>query len=234
MDVAGQVLSNGGSVSTGGSGDGALGGTIKLVLLATEGKMTVESGGQVQADGGGSGGAGTAGGGGQMYLFSIHGDASIHGKLLVRGGAAPGAGGIGGTGGLVYVFTGNGHDRMSGILTIEGDGIVDTSGGAGTTGGNARSDGHAGSVGLFPTVQNDEYDVEKIAVLINSDGVHGPDRGWITNLGTVLARGGKANGNGGDVIFHGKQQDGNETPIPGNVVDTSGDGSGVPGDFAGE
>jgi hypothetical protein len=234
LDIAGSVTAKGGSISTGGTGNGANGGTVKLVLLSTLGKDTVEPTGQVQTDGGGSGGAGTAGGGGLMYLFSIEGNFSMHGKLLSRGGDAPDPGGVGGEGGFVYVFTANGHDRMSGILIIESDGVVDASGGNGTTGGSARNDGKKGSVALFPAVQNNEYDVENVAVLINSDGVHGPDRGWINNLGQVIARGGKANGNGGDVIFHGKQQDGNETPIPGNVVDTSGDGSGVAGDFAGE
>jgi hypothetical protein len=234
LDIAGSVVANGGAISMGGVGNGATGGMIKLVLLSQTGNATVEPTGQVQTDGGGSGGNGTAGGGGLMYLFTVEGNATIHGKLLSRGGAARDQGGVGGTGGFVYVFTADGHDRTSGVLLIESDGLVDASGGTGTTGGNARNDGKKGSVALFPVVQNDEYDVENVAVLINSDGVHGSDRGWISNLGTVLARGGAANGNGGDVIFHGKQQDGNETPIPGNVVDMSGDGTGISGDFAGE
>jgi len=133
----------------------------------------------------------------------------------------------------VYVFTGNGHDRQSGTLIIESDGVIDASGGSGSTGGSARNDGKAGSVALFPVQQNDEFDIESIAVLINSDGVHGSDRGWIDNRGQIIARGGKVNGKGGDVVFHGKRQDGNETPLPGNVVNT-GDASGAPGDFAGE
>jgi hypothetical protein len=233
IDVSGQLTVNGGSITSGGAGNGAAGGVIKLVSLASEGKLTIESGGQVQVDGGGSGATGTAGGGGLMYLFTIHGDASIHGKLLARGGAAADPGGTGGGGGLVYVFTANAHDRMSGVLIVESDGVIDASGGTGTTGGSARNDGRPHSVSLFPARQDDEYSVENIAVLINSDGVHGPDRGWIDNRGLVIARGGAANGTGGDVVFHGKQQDGNETPLPGNV-DMAGDGSGAPGDFAGE
>jgi hypothetical protein len=233
VDVSGQLTVNGGSITSGGAGAGAAGGVIKIVSLASEGKLTIEPSGQVQADGGGSGGTGTAGGGGLMYFFTIHGDASIHGKLLARGGAAADPGGTGGGGGLVYVFTGNGHDRMSGVLIVESDGIIDASGGAGTTGGSARNDGRPQSVNLFPSRQDDEFSVDNIAVLINSDGVHGPDRGWIDNRGLIIARGGAANGAGGDVIFHGKQQDGNETPLPGNV-DLAGDGSGAPGDFRGE
>jgi len=234
LDVSGQIVANGGSISMGGSGDGALGGTIKLVMLSKSGNITIEPTGQVQTDGGGSGGAGTAGGGGLLYTFTVDGNFTGHGKLLARGGAAPDPGGIGGGGGLVYVFTGDGHeDRTSGQLIIESDGVVDASGGEGTTGGSARNNGGAG-VALFPVVQTDEYDVEKIAVLINSDGVHGSDLGWIDNRGQILARGGKSNGNGGDVAFHGKQQNGNETPVPGNVLDMSGDGTGLSGEFAGE
>jgi hypothetical protein len=233
VDVGGQLVSNGGSVTMGGSGDGAPGGVIKLLTLATEGLMTIEPAGQIETDGGSSGGAGTAGGGGLMYLFTIHGNASIHGKLLARGGAAPDAGGTGGGGGFVYVFTANAHDRTSGTLIIETDGLVDASGGAGSIGGSARNDGKPHSVALFPVRQDDEFDVEQVAVLINSDGVHGPDRGWIDNRGMVIARGGAANGAGGDVIFHGKQQDGNETPLSGNI-DLSGGGAAPAGDFAGE
>ncbi len=219
IDVSGQIVTSGGSITKGGSGDGATGGTIKLVMLSTSGNITIEPTGQVQTDGGGSGGAGTAGGGGLLYTFTIDGNFTGHGKLLARGGAAPDPGGIGGEGGLVYVFTGDGHmDRMSGTLIIESDGVVDASGGDGTTGGSARNNGGAG-VGLFPSVQTDEYDVEKIAVLINSDGVHGSDHGWIDNRGQIIVRGGKTNGNGGDVAFHGRQQNGNETPLPGNVLD---------------
>jgi hypothetical protein len=232
-DVAGQVVANGGSIASGGSGNGALAGTIKLVQLAKTGNMTVETSGQVQADGGNSGGQGTAGAGGLVYVFTIDGSASIHGHLLSRGGTAPDPGGVGGTGGFVYVFTGDGHDFQSGNLTIEADGVVDPSGGDGTTGGGARNDGHAFSVGSFPAVQNNEYDVENLAVLFNSDGVHGADRGWINNLGMVIARGGKSNGSGGDIAYHGMQPDGNTTPLPGNM-DLSADGSGTKGDFLGE
>jgi hypothetical protein len=231
MDVAGQIVSNGGAIATGSSGDGGLGGTLKF-WMAPGGNLTIEPSGQIQTDGGVSGGGGTAGGGGMMYLFTIHGNATIHGKLLARGGAAPDAGGTGGGGGLVYVFTGAGHDRLSGILIIDTDGSIDASGGTGTIGGSARNNGKGG-VALFPVKQDDEYDIEQIAVLINSDGVHGSDHGWIDNRGLITARGGATNGSGGDVVFHGRQSNGNETPLPGNI-DNGGNGTGTPGDFAGE
>jgi hypothetical protein len=232
LDVSGQIVTNGGSIAKGSSGDGAMGGTIKLVQRANNGNLTIEPTGQVQTDGGSSGGTGTAGGGGLLYTFTMSGNYAGHGKQLARGGAAPDPGGTGGGGGLIYVFTGDGHDGKSGELVIEGDGILDASGGAGAIGGSARNNGALG-VGAFPSVQTDEYDVEKIAVLINSDGVHGTDHGWIDNRGQIVVRGGKTNGNGGDVAFHGRQSNGNEKPLPGKI-DLSGDGSGASGSFAGE
>ncbi len=165
-------------------------------------------------------------------MFTKQGNATVHGHLNARGGDAPASGGTGGGGGFVYVFTGDGHDRMSGILIIAPDGVVDASGGNGTIGGSARNNGGPG-VADWPSRQDDEFDVEQTAVLINSDGVHGSDRGWLDNQGKVIARGGKSNGSGGDVQYHGRQQDGNETPAAGDVENT-GDGSGKKGDFAGE
>jgi hypothetical protein len=232
VDIAGKIVASGGAVPSGASGNGAAGGTIKIVFLAHDGSMVLEPGSQVHTDGGGSGGTGTAGAGGMAYLFTVDGNASVHGSISARGGAAPDPGGTGGEGGLVYIFTANGHDRQSGVLIIETDGLIDASGGPGTVGGSARNNAGAGAA-KFPVVQDNEFDVEQIAVLINSDGVHGSDRGWIDNRGQIIARGGAANGGGGDVIFHGKRQDGNETPLPGNVVNT-GDGTGVNGVFAGE
>src|SRR5262249_44601722 len=162
---------------------------------------------------------------------TIDGNATLHGSVSARGGAAPDPGGTGGGGGLIYVFTGAGHDRLSGTVIIETDGTIDASGGAGSTGGSPRNDRRAGAARIFPTRQDAEYAVDNIAVLINSDGVHGGDHGWIDNRGQIIARGGGANGSGGDVAFHGKRQDGNETPLPGNVAN-QGDGTGMAGDYA--
>ena len=232
LDVSGQIVTNGGSIAKGSSGDGAMGGMIRLVQQAMNGNLTIEPTGQIQTDGGSSGGAGTAGGGGLLYTFTMSGNYSGHGKLLARGGAAPDSGGTGGGGGLVYVFTGDGPRSNERNPDHRDRRLIDASGGAGTIGGSARNNGTLG-VGLFPSVQTDEYDVEKIAVLINSDGVHGSDRGWIDNRGQIVVRGGKSNGNGGDVAFHGRQSNGNETPLPGKI-DQSGDGTGTSGSFAGE
>jgi hypothetical protein len=234
VDIAGQVLANGGSITSGGVGDGAAGGLIKLLVQSSDGNMTLEPTGLVQADGGQSGGTGTAGGGGVMYLFTMDGNASLHGRLLARGGAAPDAGGTGGGGGFVYVFTDNNHGGThGGALIIETDATIDASGGSGTIGGSARSDGRANAVATWPVTQDNEFDVQHVAVLINSDGRHGAATGYIDNRGHIVARGGKANGAGGDVQYHGRRQDGNETPLSG-AVDMAGDGTGLPGDYAGE
>jgi hypothetical protein len=167
-----------------------------------------------------------------MYLFTNDGNASIHGTLVARGGNAPG--GIGGTGGLVYVFTDNNHGGTSGgTLTLETDGVIDASGGGGAQGGSARNDGLAGMANNFPDHQDDEFTVSKIAVLLNSDGKHGTATGSVENKGHIVARGGTTNGAGGDVVFHGKRPNGNETPLPGNI-DNAGNGTGAAGDFAGE
>jgi hypothetical protein len=234
MDISAKLTANGGSAPKGSPGDvnGGAGGLIKLIQQSLNGNTTTEPTAVVQANGGNSSGGGTAGAAGMVFVFTNDGNGTVHGQLQTRGGDAPDPGGTGGGGGLVYVFTGAGHDRMSGVLIIAPDGAVDSSGGNGTIGGSARNNG-MGGVNLFPSNQNDEYDVEQIAVLINSDGVHGSDRGYIDNQGKVTARGGKANGSGGDVVYHGKQQDGNETPLPGDV-ENMGDGTGMAGDFAGE
>ena len=49
----------------------------------------------------------------------------------------------------------------------------------------------------------------------------------------IVARGGAANGNGGDIIYHGVSPDRDSSPPSGNI-DNPGDGSGLPGDFGAE
>jgi len=237
LDVSAEILANGGSVPAGsaiaGGVNGGAGGLIKLLQHSLGGNDTTEATADIHADGGKSAGSGPAGPGGTIYLFTKDGNLTVHGRLETRGGDAPDSGGTGGQGGFVYVFSGDGHDRQSGILIIAADGVIDSSGGNGTIGGSARNDGKAGSLALWPSHQDDEFDVEQTAVLINSDGVHGSDRGWLDMQGKIIARGGQSNGSGGDVQYHGKRQDGNETPLRGDV-DNKGDGTGLSGDFAGE
>ncbi|HET6146502.1 MAG TPA: hypothetical protein VFH68_03160 [Polyangia bacterium] len=236
--VAGTVMVNGGSVMPGGAGAGAAGGVIKMVMRSTNGNTTVTSTGTMQSNGGRAGGANVAGGGGLIYIFSQDGKASMAGRLIARGGDASDAGGTGGGGGFVYIFTDDNHSVFTGdvpsdhvgALVIESSGFIDASGGDGnTSGGDARHDDVPGDVGGFPFSESDEFDVRDMAVLINSDGVHGPTTGWIQNLGKIVARGGHPNGNGGDLAFHGSAPTGiYDSPILGDI-DVSGSGTGLPG-----
>ncbi len=155
------------------------------------GHAMTEDTADIRADGGASAGAGTAGPGGMIYLFTKDGYLTVHGQLEARGGDAPDTGRTGGQGRFVYVFSGDGDDRMSGILIIAPDRVIDASGGDGTIEGSARTDGKAGSLALWSSRQDDEFDVEETAVLINSDGVHGSDRGRLDNQGKVIAPGGE-------------------------------------------
>ena len=91
-----------------------------------------------------------------------------------------------------------------------------------------------GSVASWPSSQTDEYDVQQISVLINSDGVHGGATGWVDNRGLIVAHGGPSNGSGGDVFFHGEAPNQvSPTPVPGRI-DDAGDGTGSPGTFGGK
>ena len=56
--------------------------------------------------------------------------------------------------------------------------------------------------------------LDQIAILLDCDNVEGDTLTWLDNRGRLRARGGAANGNGGDVMFHGITPDGEE-PVPG-------------------
>ncbi|HVV88561.1 MAG TPA: hypothetical protein VHE35_36205 [Kofleriaceae bacterium] len=232
--IDGEVLARGGSALAGGNGAGGSGGLVKLVVVSTDGGTTVGTSGVVAVDGGHAAGSGRGGDGGLQYLFCRNGNASIAGHLTARGGDGSDTAGTGGTSGLVYVFTDDDHGGPGpGVLTIEADGVIDASGGNGSVGGSGRNDGMDAAVASWPVDQSDEYSVEQISVLINSDGVHGGATGWIVNDGLIIARGGHANGSGGDVFFHGTGPDRLGTPTPGRI-DDAGDGTGRPGTFGGK
>jgi hypothetical protein len=141
---------------------------------------------------------------------------------------------------MIYMFSDDNHnavDVAKGDLLIAPSGVLDSSGGNGAMGGDARSDGMgSGSVAPFPEEQ------EKFAIFLNCDGQHGETHNWMDNQGHLIARGGMPNGNGGDITYHGigpgqldmpTDGSGNHHPPSGNV-DMSGDGSGQPGDYGGE
>jgi len=224
--LTGRVLGNGGSVTAGGSGNGGVAGTVTVEPASILGGLTMDAAALVSLDGGAAGGAAVAGGGGHLYFITSNGDLTVAGKLSLRGGAAPDAGGTGGLGGAVDIFSDQNYDGVGGHLLLDKNSVIDASGGAGTIGGSARNDGDSGVAG-FPDNQ------EMIAVLINCDGIHGTTQNWLRNDGMIIARGGPANGSGGDIVYHGKSPDGDSSPPSGNI-DNAGSGSGRPGDFAGE
>jgi hypothetical protein len=237
--VSGEVVASGGSILPGGSGNGADGGRVDFELAPTDGPVNVQASGVITVEGGKSGGAGVAGGGGHLWLFTKDGDITLAGEVSVRGGEAPDAGGTGGPGGMVYFFSDNNHNAVQvgkGDLLIAATGTIDASGGAGTTGGSARSDGASGTWPVFPAHQ------EEIAIFLNCDGEHGETLNWMDNQGHLIARGGVHGGNGGDIVFHGispgqlntpAPPPGNHHPLSGNV-DMAGDGAGQAGDYGAE
>ena len=190
------------------------------------GALIVDVTGAVMLDGGASGGAGIAGGGGHLYFTTSDGDLTMRGTLSLRGGDARDPGGTGGLGGAVDIFSDHNYDGIGGHLLIATTGVIDASGGAGTIGGSGRNNGGGGVAG-FPD------EMELIAVLINCDGKHGTTENWLDNQGLIIARGGAANGNGGDIVYHGISPDRDSSPPSGNI-DNAGNGSGRPGDFGGE
>jgi hypothetical protein len=226
IQLVGEIAGNGGAVVAGGTGNGGVAGAVTIEPVSLLGTLVVASSGSVTLDGGASGGTGIAGGGGHLFFTTSDGDLTMAGKLSLRGGDAPDAGGAGGLGGAVDIFSDANFDGFGGHLLIDASGVIDASGGAGTIGGSARNDGDDG-VASFPD------EMEMLAVLINCDGKHGTTDNWLDNRGLIIARGGAANGNGGDIAYHGISPDRDSSPPSGNI-DNAGDGTGRPGDFAGE
>jgi hypothetical protein len=124
------------------------------------------------------------------------------------------------------MFSGHDRDGRGGNLLIDTTGAIDASGGAGAIGGSARNDG---GDGVAPLPDG----MEQIAVMIDCDGAQGAKENWLDNRGVIVARGGAANGSGGDIVYRGTSPDRNPSPPAGNI-DNGGSGSGKPGSFAGE
>jgi hypothetical protein len=226
VEVQGEIFADGGNVLSGGAGAGGAAGRIEVPLVPIGGGIQVGASGKLSTVGGRSGGAAVAGAGGEVSLFTNDGHLTLAGAIIATGGEAPDPGGTGGLGGKVILWSdqnGNANRVNSGNLLIAPTGLVDASGGGGAIGGSARNDGRRDSVAGFPE------EGDKIAVLIDCDNVSGPTLTWLENQGRVVARGGASNGDGGDIMFHGRMSDGRE-PVSGNI-DIAGHGSGRPGDF---
>jgi hypothetical protein len=224
--LVGHLAGDGGSIKPGGVGNGGVAGTVTIQPVSILGQLVVDPAAQVSLDGGAAGGAGIAGGGGHLYFTTSDGDLTVAGQLSLRGGNAPDPGGTGGLGGAVDIFSDANFDGFGGHLLLDTTAVIDASGGDGSVGGNARNDG-GDDVASFPD------NMEMIAVLINCDGKHGTTANWLENRGLIRARGGAANGNGGDIVYHGISPDGDSSPPSGNI-DNAGNGGGRSGDFDGE
>jgi hypothetical protein len=224
--ITGRVSGNGGGVVGGGVGNGGVAGLIDVEPVSVRGGLVVDRAAVLTLDGGRSGGAGIAGGGGHLFLITKDGDLTVAGKLSLRGGDAPDAGGTGGLGGAVDIFSDANFDGLGGNLLIDTTGVIDASGGSGTIGGSARNNGTDGAAN-FPD------GMEMIAVLINCDGKHGSSDNWLENRGWIIARGGAANGSGGDIVYHGISPDRDSSPPSGNI-DNAGNGTGRHGDYGAE
>ena len=238
VHISGEIVASGGSIMKGGSGNGADGGRIDMELTPTDGAVAIDQSAKITVEGGNAGGTGTAGGGGHVWFFTKDGDETIAGTISVRGGSAPDAGGIGGGGGMIYFLSDNNHNAVEvckGNLDVTPTGLLDASGGSGSTGGSGRNNGAAG-VASFPDMQ------EEFAIFLNCDAEHGNTCNWMKNEGKLIARGGVHNGNGGDVVYHGIPPgvlgtggpNSGDYPVPPGDVDTSADGSGTKGDFDGQ
>jgi hypothetical protein len=221
----------GGPLALRGGGGTAGAGAGGVLTIDTPG--AVQSSSRIDARGGAARGSGaTAGAGGAIKIGERAAPllVNVSVPLSARGGAG---GVVGGAGGAVTLELGRAvdlfndeNDRFGGHLLIDTAGLIDASGGAGTIGGSARSNG-ADGVASFPDA------IEQIAVLINGDGIPGMTDNWLVNDGLIVARGGTANGNGGDIVYRGTSPDRDSRPPPGNI-DNAGNGTGKPGDYAGE
>jgi hypothetical protein len=238
VHITGDIVASGGSIVSGGTGNGADGGRVDMELTPTDGAVAIDPSATITVEGGASGGTGTAGGGGHVWFFTKDGDATIAGTISVNGGDAPDPGGVGGLGGMIYFFTDNNFnatEAAKGNLEVTTTGLLESSGGNGTVGGSARNNGTPDSVPSFPDKQ------EQIAIFLNCDGAHGNTLNWMENDGLLMATGGVHDGNGGDIVYHGippgalvNGDPGGDIPVPSGNIRNAGDGTGAPGDFDGE
>jgi len=145
---------------------------------------------------------------------------SISGLVAARGGAAHGSG-AGGLGGFVWVASDANANALGGDIVVEAGATLDASGGA-------SASGPGGDAQWSATPNMFDPEVIPVAVLLDGDSVFGGPNpgGLIQNNGTVVARGAKAGGHGGDVYFHGRSAASRE-PERGDVQNDGESGSGV-------
>jgi hypothetical protein len=222
---------SGGAASTGAtSAPGGDGGRVELSAWFDSTVTPAGSGGSIvlnpesliAADGGSSSGGAGAGKGGTVHLEIPQSHISIAGSITARGGTALGDG-RGGLGGLIWTDSDANANAIGGNLTLESGGVLDASGGDSLQG--MGGDAQWSTTPLFRAGSI------PIAVLLDSDSVVGGPNpgGLIQNNGVIYALGGKPNGHGGDVEFHGAGPSSRE-PESGDVR-TSGDGTGGNGVF---
>lgn len=229
-DVVGGDLRSGATVlvSGGPGGAGGAGGRIDLSAwfdpvatpAGTGGSILLASPSVLTADGGSSTGTAAAGKGGTIHLEIPEARISISGVVAARGGAALGSG-KGGLGGFIWVASDANANALGSDIVIETGGTLDASGGnsASGTGGDAQWS-------TTPDMFNPE--VIPLAVLLDADSVFGGTNagGLVQNNGTVVARGGRPGGHGGDVYFHGRSS-GSREPERGDVQTDGEGGNGV-------
>lgn len=223
------ILVSGGSASS--SATGGAGGRIDLSAWfdpvqtpsGSGGSILLGSSSALTADGGSSTGASDGGKGGTIHLEIPEGKVSISGLVAARGGAALGSG-KGGLGGFIWVASDANANALGGDTTVESGAMLDASGGNSASGAGGDAQWSATPDTFLP-------EVIPVAVLLDADSVFGGANagGIVQNLGTVVARGGRSGGHGGDVYFHGRSP-GTREPERGDVQN-GGDGSGGDGVF---
>jgi hypothetical protein len=210
--ASGRIDTTGGS-STGVGGIGGAGGPVTLESQGPSGRVTLDTGLTLVADGGAASGPATGGSGGTVTAKTVSGVIQIGAQVRSVGGAAPG--GTGGTGGRVVVNTDADANGVAGDITLFAGASITVSGGPGSIGGDARR----GAVGSK-------------AVEFDADGNNGNagTAGLVVNFGIIIAEGGRSGGAGGDVLFDGLNQGLTAGPDPG-LQSRAGDGAGLPGLF---
>jgi hypothetical protein len=226
------ILVSGGSASSSASdAPGGAGGRIDLSAWFDPTMTPAGSGGSIElgpssaltADGGASAGVAEGGKGGTIHLEIPEGHVSIAGLMAARGGAARGSG-KGGLGGFLWTATDANANALGGDTIVESGAMLDASGGASASGAGGDAQWSSTPDEFLP-------EVIPVAVLLDADSVlGGPNAGGIVeNRGTIVARGGRSGGHGGDVYFHGRSS-GTREPERGDVQN-EGEGAGGNGVF---